>query len=427
MIIGKRGRTHFYIKHYYITFKHTYPSDIMTNKAKKDIAMRHAMTDPSFLHATLFHSALNLCRLRGTSFSRDVYYHHGESIRIINRRLSDPKFWKVSDITLLTVACLLHFEILADFGFNGVRAGLETHEAKIHFDGLQAMVNGRGGLEEISKEFVSGKSANTFVAWTDTCVSIALNIRPRFELVQGEEEQGDDDWTPYSAIARRYQSKLYNLTGHEELAAECIHIYSTLRNVPPLPEADALSMISKGNPTPVFKYKGQLERLERRALALILSASEPPKSSNQSQLIYQLFGNATLIHALLFMRNSPASGPLSRLLSDRIHKTLTTLDLHSYLLQYPEMLLWILVMGGIGAADTSVQQNFAAMLAESCLALGLVGISEIALMLEDFLWFEAYCSPSTMALWSAVAVEQGVGKRNVVISDRTVETGFGEK
>ena len=85
----------------------------MTTKAKKDIAMRHAMTDPSFLHATLFHSALNLCRLRGTSFSRDVYYHHGESIRIINRRLSDPKFWKVSDITLLTVACLLHFEVLS--------------------------------------------------------------------------------------------------------------------------------------------------------------------------------------------------------------------------------------------------------------------------------------------------------------------------
>lgn len=143
--------------------------------------MRHAMTDPSFLHATLFHSALNLCRLRGTTFSRDVYYHHGESIRIINRRLSDPKFWKVSDVTLLTVACLLHFEvccppchlfpakligqILADFAFNGVRAGLETHEAKIHFDGLQAMVNGRGGLEKISKEFPSGKSATTFIAW----------------------------------------------------------------------------------------------------------------------------------------------------------------------------------------------------------------------------------------------------------------------
>ncbi|KAH9212873.1 hypothetical protein DL95DRAFT_524810 [Leptodontidium sp. 2 PMI_412] len=415
MVIGKRGRTHFYIKHYYITFKHTYPSDIMTNKAKKDIAMRHAMTDPSFLHATLFHSALNLCRLRGTTFSRDVYYHHGESIRIINRRLSDPKFWKVSDVTLLTVACLLHFEILADFAFNGVRAGLETHEAKIHFDGLQAMVNGRGGLEKISKEFPSGKSATTFIAWTDTCVSIALNIRPRFELVQSERETGDDDWTPYSTLARRYQSKLYNLTGQKELSEETIHVYSALKNITPLSEREALNMIGDGDATAVFQYKGQLERLERRSLALVLSASESP---NQSLLIYQLFGNAAMIHALLFMRESPASIPLARLLSERIRKTLDAVDLQSYLLQYPEMVLWTLIMGGLGAMGTQTQQNFATILAQSCLALGLVGVSEIAFMVEDFLWCDMYCSPTTMAFWNAVAIEQASGTQRTVV-DRT--------
>lgn len=32
------------------------------------------------------------------------------------------------------------------------------------------MVNGRGGLEKISKEFVSGKSASTFVAWYVPCL-----------------------------------------------------------------------------------------------------------------------------------------------------------------------------------------------------------------------------------------------------------------
>lgn len=84
----------------------------MANKAKKDVAMRHAMTDPSFLHATLFHSALSLCKLRGTSFSRDVFYHHGESIRLINERLRDPNLRKVSDVTILTVGCLAHFEVI---------------------------------------------------------------------------------------------------------------------------------------------------------------------------------------------------------------------------------------------------------------------------------------------------------------------------
>ncbi|CZT08247.1 uncharacterized protein RCO7_11206 [Rhynchosporium graminicola] len=417
MIIGKRGKTYFYVKHYYITFKHTYPSDIMANKEKKDISMRLAMTDPSFLHATLFHSALNLCRLRGTNFTRDVYYHHAESIRIVNRRLSNPRFWKVSDMTLLTVACLLHFEILADFGFNGVRAGLETHEAQIHFDGLQAMVIGRGGLEKISKEFVSGKSACTFIAWTDTCVSIAFNIRPRFQLVQSEEEQGDDDWTPHSTLARRYQSKLMNLTGQQHLSQEFAQIYSTLRNVRPLPENEALAMIGDGNPAQVFQYKGQLERLERRSLALILSTSE---SSERSLLIYQLFGNAALIHALLFMRDSPASIPLARLLSERIRAILDKIDLQSYLLQYPEMVLWIQIMGGLGALGTSNVSHFAAIQADSCLALGLVGGSEIASMVEEFLWFDSYCRPVTMAFWNMVAVEQGAGSQSEVV-DRSLK------
>ncbi len=42
---------------------------------------------------------------------------------------------------------------------------MDKQEAKVHFDGLEAMIKGRGGLEKVSKEFVSGKSTSTFVAW----------------------------------------------------------------------------------------------------------------------------------------------------------------------------------------------------------------------------------------------------------------------
>lgn len=233
--------------------------------------------------------------------------------------------------------------------------------------------------------------------------------------MQSERETGDDDWTPYSTLARRYQSKLYNLTGQKELSEETIHVYSALKNITPLSEREALNMIGDGDATAVFQYKGQLERLERRSLALVLSASESP---NQSLLIYQLFGNAAMIHALLFMRESPASIPLARLLSERIRKTLDAVDLQSYLLQYPEMVLWILIMGGLGAMGTQTQQNFATILAESCLALGLVGVSEIAFMVEDFLWCDMYCSPTTMAFWNAVAIEQASGTQRTVV-DRT--------
>jgi len=80
-------------------------------------------------------------------------------------------------------------------------------------------------------------------------------------------------------------------------------------------------------------------------------------------------------------------------------------------------------MGGFGAASTSTQQVFATILAESCLALGLVGIGEIALMVEDFLWYEAYCSPVTISFWSAVAAEQGVEEKSLVLSNTHVKQG----
>lgn len=419
----------------------------MTTKQKKNTAMAHAFRDPAFLHATLFHSALNLCRVHGTSFSRDVFYHHGESIRIINQRLKDPNFRQVSDITILTVACLIHFEvgkahsclpvsvpsqayrhqILADYGFNGVKNGMDKQEAKVHMDGLEAMINGRGGLKKVSVEFSSGKSTSTFVGWyalldytvsstnkyrADTCICVALNTKPHFELVQSEREMGDDEWSEDNGLAQRYKRKLFNLTGHEILSTNAIGIYTTLRHVPPLPEDEAFELIKNGEPARVYQYKGQLERLERRSLALIQMAQEP---SSRNLQVYELFGNAALIHALLFMRDSPGSIPLVRLLSTRLRKTLEESKVANLLLQYSEMILWVLIMGGLGGIGTQNQRWFASLLAKTCLALGLVGRDEVSSTVAEFLWYDQYAASTKMAFWDDVDAAQGLQERSVVV------------
>jgi hypothetical protein len=69
-----------------------------------------AMSDPALLSATLFTSALSLCLLRGKSSTPDVIYHLGETIRQINKALSDSTRM-VTDANICAVACLTLFEV----------------------------------------------------------------------------------------------------------------------------------------------------------------------------------------------------------------------------------------------------------------------------------------------------------------------------
>jgi hypothetical protein len=67
------------------------------------------MSDPALLHSTLWASAFSLCMLRGKGPSIDVFYHRGESIRLMNKALHEPKRM-ITDANICTVACLTLFE-----------------------------------------------------------------------------------------------------------------------------------------------------------------------------------------------------------------------------------------------------------------------------------------------------------------------------
>jgi hypothetical protein len=49
--------------------------------------------------------------------------------------------------------------------------------------------------------------------------------------------------------------------------------------------------------------------------------------------------------------------------------------------KYPEMFLWILIIGGLGAIKTESQWWFAQLVAKSCLATGIARTTEIAFFL----------------------------------------------
>ncbi len=80
----------------------------------------------------------------------------------------------------------------------------------------------------------------------------------------------------------------------------------------------------------------------------------------------------------------------SKLLSSRIRTNVEKIDMLSFQLQYPEIMLWVLIMGGFGSIRTKSQKWFAKAVADACLAQGIAHTDEIALFLIEFFWIELY-------------------------------------
>jgi hypothetical protein len=209
---------------------------------------------------------------------------------------------------------------------------------------------------------------------------------------------------PYNTLAVRYKSKLFNLTGLRELSEKTIKTYWGLRNLTAL--KDVVSCSQEYNEQ-MLSYSDMLERVERQVVNIV--QSEPILSSSENLLIYRLFGNAALLHIYMFMRDLPRGLPFFHMLSNRIRQLLEVVDIERLQMQYPEMVLWILIMGGLGGNGTPNRSWFASELAEACEASGVRGGNEVAFTLAEFIWTELYRSPVTMGFWNDVTIAQGIG------------------
>jgi hypothetical protein len=202
----------------------------------------------------------------------------------------------------------------------------------------------------------------------------------------------------YSHLALRYRTKLCNLTGLTELSHETIDVYWGLRNL-----AALVDMVFATHEFPItpLEFQTYLCRLASRLVRIV--HQDVPTSSNQNAVIFRLFGNAALAHVVMFMRKTPMHHSASELLSARIRTNVQAIDVPSFQLQYPEMMLWILLMGGFGSIGTDSQWWFAKHVAEACLAQGIALTNEIGFFLTEFFWTDLYQYHIFTEFWDDVA------------------------
>ncbi len=80
-------------------------------------------------------------------------------------------------------------------------------------------------------------------------------------------------------------------------------------------------------------------------------------------------------------------------------------------------MLWILIIGGLGAIKTQSQWWFAQLVAKSCLATGIARTSEISFFLEEFFWTDRYIHPIFTEFWDDVAIALEVDNSEGTVVD----------
>jgi hypothetical protein len=239
----------------------------------------------------------------------------------------------------------------------------------------------------------------------DCGTAIICEAPPRFPISLHDHEFDDLAYREtFSSLLQRYQSRLVNLTGSKQLSQETISACWHLQSVSSLKELMSYQLPAAKREFP--NYNDSLERLERRAQKLI--AAECSNDSGLDYSIYAVFGYAIAIHIYYFLRDVPRGAPLFHLMSSRIRERLEKVNLVMLQLQYPEMVLWILMMAGIGGIGSPNRRYFALLLADMCSDLGIRGGIEIAANMEEFFWSDIYRSPATISFWRDVASAQGM-------------------
>ncbi|PMD40017.1 hypothetical protein L207DRAFT_35816 [Hyaloscypha variabilis F] len=128
-------RVHFLIHHWTSTLAFV-PTKIHSQYCTNPIWISAAIANPSLFNLTLFTCAVHEAGLRGKKESSESIYYKAETIRNLNECLDDPQL-ALADETLAAVLLLTH--IVSIIG--------EPIEVETHINGLQQMINLRGGIQ----------------------------------------------------------------------------------------------------------------------------------------------------------------------------------------------------------------------------------------------------------------------------------------
>lgn len=185
--------------------------------------------------------------------------------------------------------------------------------------------------------------------------------------------------------AKAFRIRLLNFTDMQDLSDIAANVYWGLRNI-----TELLEGFQAGSENEVLdvkdddvQYSDRVEVLERATHTLWYNNTKDP-----STLVFRLFGSATLIYIYTVLRELPPELRIMKLVALRMKDQMErATDLNVLLATFPELMLWILFLGG-QVAETQRKPFFARQASKILIMKKIEAQDDILKASQNFLWPE---------------------------------------
>jgi len=356
-----------FLIHHYVT--------IVTEKTVVNVGPRFewyplAVRDQAFFHAVISSTSSHAAYMQQVELPRDFYYHRGEAIRLVNKRIVEGAH---DEGTINAIAVFSQQE-----SFEG-----RAETAKTHIDGLLQIVQAAGG--PLSPTMSEHTRRHVFL--TDLAACISLQTRPILVASLDMSDLSLYFGNPTAAIAlhtNNFGTRLFNFTG-SLLSNQAATVLWGIRSVSERLEAikQGLERVETPRATDI-QFTDRVEVLER--LTHPLWYVEYPEY--QEHAIFRTFGFTTLIYIYMMLRELPKEIGMNAMLASRVKTLLEGCgDLNVLLATFQDLLLWQMFICG-QVADARDKPFFARQATKILMIRKIESQKDILSAAGGFIWPE---------------------------------------
>jgi hypothetical protein len=125
-----------------------------------------------------------------------------------------------------------------------------------------------------------------------------------------------------------------------------------------------------------------------------------------SVCLYESIRHAAIIYSVAVIFPLPPVSGIFRKLAGSLRDILEKSKLDPCWRLFPETLLWMLILGGIAASETTDRPWYVRKLAALSRVLNLTEWKDVAEEAENYLWLESACDAGGSSLWNEVENER---------------------
>lgn len=177
--------------------------------------------------------------------------------------------------------------------------------------------------------------------------------------------------------------RLLNFTESHDLSDAAVNIYWGLRNLTKILEGFKAGTEVVDTCEDEVQFSDRVEILERATHILWYGSTKKPQTT-----IFRLFGSAALIYVYIVLRELPPELRMLKLVAMRMKDQMERAsDLNVLLATFPDLMLWILFLGG-QVAETERKPFFARQASKILLMKKIENQGDILKASQGFLWPE---------------------------------------